>query len=430
MNEDISSSVYGDEERELLLKLVYLPEFGSRTLRALFAGKSRKAVTDFWNMPEKDMTGHLAAACRMKEEKAKRLAGRVQTARKENLRGMHGPNSRQLRDAGIDFVFFGEAGYPGRLMNIPDYPFVLFYRGKLPADSCRSAAVIGSRRADPYGMKQTQLFTERLAAAGVQIISGLARGIDGCAGRTALSVPGGYACGVLGCGVDICYPPGHRQLYELHAEKGGLVSEYLPGTEPKPSLFPPRNRLISGLADAVLVIEAAAKSGTMITVNTALEQGKDVYAVPGRVGDRFSEGCNELIAQGAGIATDPFRILEALGQNPLRGKSEERNEKTDSGLRDTLVTPENADRVLEEIRAQTGLSGQAAALYAAADENEKRPTDMLFETVDSWGAAAAGSTAERRAALTELVFLGLFAEEEPGYFIKKNQSGRLIENRH
>ncbi len=409
---------YSEREKELLLEMVYLPEFGSRTLCELFAGKSGKAVTDFMEMPEKDRASLLLSVCRMNEEKARRLAGRVQSLPDMRSRGPACPRSQKLRGSGIRFVFCGESGYPGRLLNIPDPPFALFFRGRLPDDRKRSAAVIGSRSADAYGIRQTEFFTGRLAAAGVQIISGLARGIDGCAGRTALSVPGGYACGVLGCGVDVCYPPEHRNLYERHAEKGGLISEYTPGTEPKASLFPPRNRLISGLADVVLVIEAAVKSGTMITVSTALEQGKDVFAVPGRVGDRFSEGCNMLISQGAGIATDPFRLLETLGLKPDEGDPDAA--ETDGKGTDLCgITAENAGTILKKVRERTGLSGQAAALYAAADETEKRPTQELFAILDGWGDAAAGSIAERRAALTELVYLGLLSEEQPGYFLRK-----------
>lgn len=150
-----------------------------------------------------------------------------------------------------------------------------------------------------------------LARAGVQVISGMARGIDGIGQRSALCA-GGYSLGVLGCGVDICYPQENRELYEQLLVKGGLCSEYPPGIEPRAALFPPRNRIISGLCDGVLVIEAKERSGTLITVDMALEQGREVYAVPGRATDALSAGCNRLIRQGAQLVMNPEELLEEL----------------------------------------------------------------------------------------------------------------------
>ena len=146
----------------------------------------------------------------------------------------------------------------------------------------------------------------------MQIISGMAKGIDGIAGRGALD-ESDASFAVLGCGVDICYPKENRDLYEALCERGGVISEYCPGTEPEARLFPPRNRIISALSDALLVIEARERSGTLITVDCALEQGKDVWAVPGRVCDAKSAGCNELLRQGAGVAASPEVMLEEMG---------------------------------------------------------------------------------------------------------------------
>ena len=141
------------------------------------------------------------------------------------------------------------------------------------------------------------------------MVSGMARGIDGIAQKAALEA-GGASFAVLGCGVDICYPEENRELYDRLLQEGGILSEYPPGMPPEPKLFPPRNRIISGLSDLVLVIEARKKSGTLITVDMALEQGREVYALPGRVSDKLSDGCNRLIRQGAGVATCPEDILE------------------------------------------------------------------------------------------------------------------------
>ena len=145
----------------------------------------------------------------------------------------------------------------------------------------------------------------------MQIISGMARGIDGIGQRAALYA-GGYSLGVLGCGVDVCYPRENREVYEQLLVKGGVCSEYPPGMEPRAVLFPPRNRIISGLCDGVLVIEAKGRSGTLITVDMALEQGREVYAVPGRATDALSEGCNRLIRQGAQLVMSPEELLEDL----------------------------------------------------------------------------------------------------------------------
>lgn len=218
----------------------------------------------------------------------------------------------KLTAAGIGFVTVGEAEYPKRLATIPDAPYALYYVGRLPEDERPSVAIIGARNCSEYGKGMARQFGEVLAEAGVQIISGMARGIDGIGQEAALRT-GGYSLGVLGCGVDICYPPENRSLYEKLISAGGICSEYPPGIMPRAVLFPPRNRIISGLCDAVLVIEAKERSGTLITVDMALEQGREVYALPGRATDLLSLGCNRLIRQGAALVTSPQELLQELG---------------------------------------------------------------------------------------------------------------------
>ncbi len=203
-----------------------------------------------------------------------------------------------------------DANYPQALSHIRNAPRVLYVRGELPDGNRPSIAIIGARRCSSYGREMAEWFAEELAQAGVQIISGMAAGIDGIAQRAALKR--GRSFGVLGCGTDICYPEENRDLYRELTAGGGILSEYPAGTPPISSHFPRRNRIISGLADAVLVIEAKERSGTMITVDFALEQGRDVFALPGRLTDALSGGCNSLIAQGAGIVRRPEDILEAL----------------------------------------------------------------------------------------------------------------------
>lgn len=193
-------------------------------------------------------------------------------------------------------------------------PPALYLLGRLPDEKRPSVAIVGARRSSSYGNEIARRFAGALASAGVQIISGMAWGIDGMAHEGALEA-GGDTFAVLGCGADICYPAGHRKLYEQIALRGGVLSEQKPGTPPLPGFFPARNRIISGLADLALVVEAKERSGSLITADFALEQGKDVFAVPGRIGDGLSQGCLNLIRQGAGLADSPLAILEALGMN-------------------------------------------------------------------------------------------------------------------
>lgn len=193
------------------------------------------------------------------------------------------------------------SGYPEKLKEIPMPPSALFVKGKLPCPDKPAAAVIGARECSPYGEYVAKELSAALAKQGIQVISGMARGIDSIGQKAALKA-GGTSFGVLGCGVDVCYPEENRELYlQLAQNEGesGLISELLPGTEPMSGFFPMRNRIISGLADAVIVVEAREKSGTFITVSQALDQGKDVYALPGRLTDPLSLGCNRLIGQGA-----------------------------------------------------------------------------------------------------------------------------------
>ncbi len=218
---------------------------------------------------------------------------------------------KKLEAKGIRFVSAFSDEFPDKLRNIPDPPFALYVKGKLPDPSVPSVAIIGARMCSDYGRFMSREFGRDLAFAGAQVISGMARGVDGISQKAAIEA-GGSSFSVLGCGVDICYPDENRDVYNRICATGGLISEYHPGTEPKPNLFPMRNRIISGLADIVLVVEARQKSGTQITVDQALEQGREVLAIPGRVTDRLSDGCNFLISQGAGVALSVDDVLDRL----------------------------------------------------------------------------------------------------------------------
>ncbi len=202
----------------------------------------------------------------------------------------------ELREAGISLVQKGEMAYPARLLDLANPPPVLFVRGTLPVQP--SVAVVGTRKATGYGIRLAEAFGRALAADGRVVVSGLAKGIDAAAHRGVVAA-GGVGVAVLGNGVDRWYPAINRSLGEQLLQSGGLVSEYPPGTRPAPWRFPPRNRIIVGLADIVLVVEAGMPGGAMITARLALEEDREVFAIPGDIGRAGSVGCNLLIRDGA-----------------------------------------------------------------------------------------------------------------------------------
>ena len=216
----------------------------------------------------------------------------------------------ELAALGLEVVLKGDTGFPDHLAELPDAPDLLFVRGSMATD--RGVAVVGSRKATSYGIGLGRGYGAALASAGWPVISGLARGVDGAAHRGALDV-GGRGMAVMGCGLDVWYPPEHRSLGERLIDSGGcIVSEYPPGTPPLGWRFPPRNRIISGLSAAVVVVEAAQRGGALITAQRALEQGRDVLAVPGDVDRPTSEGCNLLIRDGAMPVLGPDDLIEAI----------------------------------------------------------------------------------------------------------------------
>lgn len=262
-----------------------------------------------------------------------------------------------MKEKGIRFITVEDEEYPRRLKPLYDRPFALFVKGRILQDSRPSAAIVGARKCSYYGRETAQRIARELSRAGVQIVSGLAYGIDGCGHKGALDA-GGDTYGVLGCGVDICYPLQNWEMYLKMQVKGGVISEFAPGTKPLAAHFPMRNRIISGLADAVIVVEAKERSGSLITVDQALEQGKQVFALPGRISDTLSQGCNRLIKEGAEVLTDVKDVLEFFhlegcepGKNGDSGKIglAINEEKVYSGLD---LQPKH----LEEISQECGLS--------------------------------------------------------------------------
>lgn len=247
-----------------------------------------------------------------------------------------------------------EKQYPEKLRQIPDPPEGIYCMGTLPDPNKPAVAVVGARMCSPYGRQQALQFARELSENGVQVISGLARGIDGYGHRGALegNTPT-YA--VMGCGLDHCYPAEHRNLQnDILAQGGGILSEYPICTPPLRAYFPQRNRIISGLADLILVVEAKKKSGSLITADCALEQGKTVYAIPGRNGDALSYGCNQLISQGAGIAYCVECILEEMHIDKTKGGGEEKKIGLATDLKLVYsvldLTPKPMDQLASELQ--------------------------------------------------------------------------------
>ena len=255
--------------------------------------------------------------------------------------------------------------YPVKMKQYPSMPNKLYVKGRLPLAEKPAVAVIGARMCRPYGRIQAFRYAKVLSEAGIQIISGMALGIDSEGHKGALEgkMP---TFAVLGSGVDVCYPRANRKLYErILWEGGGVISECPPGTQPMPWCFPARNRIISALADAVLIVEAKENSGSLITAGFALEQGKMVYAIPGAVTDALSRGCHKLIYDGAGIAYSPEIILEELEIcTKTNIKSDEKN---DLGLESDLnmvyscldLRPKNVDYIVRK----TGFSPGQVSNY-------------------------------------------------------------------
>ena len=256
-------------------------------------------VQDLWRASGEAM----AATGKIPLRLAQRLAAfcREHTAEAEKLAAL-------CKERQIKVVSIMEENYPQVLREIYDPPVLLYYRGTLVPEA-RRLAMVGSRKYSSYGEATALDFAEKIAAQGLTIVSGAARGIDTFSHRGALK--SGRTVAVLGCGVDVAYPFENRKLLqEIAASGGAVVSEYEPGTKPLPQHFPARNRIISGLAEGTLVVEAASRSGSLITAEQALSAGRDVYAIPGSIYSPGCAGCNRLIQQGAKLIMTPADVWE------------------------------------------------------------------------------------------------------------------------
>jgi DNA processing protein len=263
----------------------------------------------------------------------------------------------QMGAAGVHALFLGDPDYPASLAGIGDPPDVLFVKGAIPTTA--TVAVVGTRRSTAYGRGLARGFGRAIAAAGWALCSGLARGIDGEAHRGTIEA-GGAGVGVLGCGPDVAYPREHAALMTSLAASGAIITEYPPGTPPHGWRFPPRNRIISGLSRAVVVVEAGVTGGALVTAGLAMEQGREVFAVPGDVDREASVGCNLLIRDGAipVLGADDLIAALELVLGPAHPRTPPAREVPDAGIG------------LEELGVRLGLGGAALTTWLGRRELE------------------------------------------------------------
>jgi DNA processing protein len=285
--------VGGGADRDALLVLASLPGLTPRRLRSLAL----------------EVGG--AAACLRAVERGHPLAAGAD----RELAGRLGPADmlRRLDEVEARLAVAGDADYPSRLLDLADPPAALFVRGAVLASLPPGVAVVGARNCSPLGLEVAERFGHGIAAAGLSVLSGGARGIDSAAHRGALSA-GGSTVAVLGSGIDVAYPSRNRDLLDRILQVGAVVSEYPPGVPAQPYRFPARNRIVAAMAEAVLVVEGAAGSGSLITADHALDLGRPVFAVPGPVTSPLSEAPLALIRDGAGMVRGVDDLLEDLGR--------------------------------------------------------------------------------------------------------------------
>lgn len=308
----------------------------------------------------------------------------------------------------VRYVSKTDTNYPEKLIEIEDAPFGLFYKGKLPKQHVPTVAVIGSRICSEYGKSITYKLVKELAERGVQIISGLAMGIDGYAHRAALSV-NGKTFGILGTGLDKIYPKENIDIYNEMYNKGGVISEYYFDTFPLRTHFPERNRIIAGLSDCILVVEAKNKSGTMITTDKALEQGKEVFVVPGRIGDVMSEGCLKLARQGANLILSSDDIAFSLKDKYPEWINYNKN---DDGQY-TFITNNKSDKFVNFLSSEKfRLEKDERIVYALLSFKPKHFEQLVIESGLDYFIVIG--------VISELCKKGLAIESSPEYYIKSN----------
>ena len=289
--------------------------------------------------------------------------------------------------------------YPRRLRNSPDAPVLLYYRGTLPQwDTMPVIGVVGTRKSSSYGLQVAHLMGGQITACGGLVISGGAVGGDTAAMEGALAA-GGSVVGVLGCGLDVAYPASNRELFEKVAEKGCLISEYAPGVGPRTWQFPARNRIISGISDGVLVVEAPEQSGSLITAQYALEQGRDIFAVPGNISNALCSGSNRLIREGAQPVFSGWDVVSAYeflypgsvrqghfdrvypGANIAQPVAEKpvRIEKNTKKTEKTGKIPVDNGEKTPYYKDRSALDAESQAVLACLTEHPREPAELMAE---------------------------------------------------
>lgn len=315
----------------------------------------------------------------------------------------------------IGIVTIGDSGYPARLRQIPDAPLVLYYRGRLPNwEAYPAIGIVGTRKASGYGLQIAEKMGAQIAACGGMVVSGAADGIDSAAMKQAL-LQGGPVVGVLGFGADVVYPASSRKLFAQLEEKGCLISEYPPGTPGYKWNFPQRNRLISGISHGVLVVEAPERSGALITARHAMEQGREVFVVPGNINSDTSAGSNNLLREGATAVFEGYDILrEYASRFPGQIRKAEPKEipHIPEKVEDVPTKPAKKPIDNREVTQYSVLNSGAGTLT----EEEKTLLSHLtpkIEGVDEVIARSGMETAKALSVLTKLSLKGM-VKHHPG----------------
>ncbi len=311
----------------------------------------------------------------------------------ENLRASFDEEEiyARLRERGIGVATLADDGYPARLREIPDPPPALLVRGTL--QDAPAVAVVGSRGATPGGVEAASALGRALGERGVCVVSGLALGIDAAAHQGTLEV-GGPTVGVLGCGIDVVYPKEHARLFEGVMGAGALVSEYFPGEPPLAWRFPARNRIIAGLCDAAVVVEAPSRSGALITARHAAECGRDVWAVPGSLGSARCAGSNKLLADGAGVIWDIDEFVDAYA-------TEARGSNRGDPAADRAAVPASLPAGEAQVLASVGFAPTEVDVISTRSglETHKALSALSLLEIKGYVARGSGGTFTRRPAL-------------------------------
>ncbi|MCC7477517.1 DNA-protecting protein DprA [bacterium] len=361
--------------------------------------------------------------CPEEELKALDLRGGQLGRLLEARRGCDPPAEiSRLAERDILLAGWGEPEYPELLAQCADAPLLLFCRGQREQMLHHGIGMVGSRKCSERGAEIARQFSHELAELGIPVVSGMALGIDGAAHQGALEA-GGPTVAAVGSGVDVVYPPQHRQLYEELCERGLVISEYPPGTEPLREHFPQRNRIISGLSRGIVVVEAPMGSGALITARCAIEQGREIFAVPGPISSPYVKGCHHLIKRGeAKLVEGIDDILAEFGTNRA---SLRRERQAQAGLFQPAGSATDTTTGSEASVSVAGSAASAAAASAPAapalPEGERRVLELLsYEGthVNEVVRRLSLNTAEAVSLLTLLEIRGLISAQSGGYYVR------------